>query len=195
MKKFQNCVVWIVSVTTFGSGLINLYSVMGPGLPERMQVLRQLFPMEFLHLARFLTLLIGFALVISSLHLRRRKTRAFRIVFLLACLSVAFHLTKGLDYAEAGFSMGLVVLLILSRRSFDRPVVYRFSTLPQERAKAEAIVRRHSTTTQDFFKIWPDKSFFFSDSGNSFLAYRVSNSFAVVLGDPVGPPEELRDII
>jgi len=195
MKKFQNCVVWVVSVTTFGSGLINLYSVMSPRLPERMHVLRQLFPMEFLHLARFLTLLIGFALVICSLQVRRRKTRAFRIVCLLACLSVAFHLTKGLDYAEAGFSMGLLVLLILSRRSFDRPVVYRFCTLPQERAKAEAIVRRHSTTTQDFFKIWPDKSFFFSDSGNSFLAYRVSNSFAVVLGDPVGPPEELREII
>ena len=195
MKKFQNCVVWVVSVTTFGSGLINLYSVMSPGLPERMHVLRQLFPMEFLHLARFLTLLIGFALVICSLQVRRRKTRAFRIVCLLACLSVAFHLTKGLDYAEAGFSMALLVLLILSRKSFDRPVVYRFSTLPQERAKAEAIVRRHSTTTQDFFKIWPDKSFFFSDSGHSFLAYRVSNSFAVVLGDPVGPPEELREII
>ena len=289
MKRFQNCVVWAVSVTTFGSGLINLYSVMSPGLPERIQVLRRLFPMEFLHLARFLTLLIGFALVISSLHLRRRKTRAFRVVFLLACLSVAFHLTKGLDYAEAGFSLGLLMLLILSRRSFDvasrsiptlraaatqtamaagaalvygtggfwllesrhfgvtstpgeaarraiqillflpgqaltprssyahwfvdslylvsaafpvymlfsifRPVVYRFSTLPLERAKAEAIVRRHSTTTQDFFKIWPDKSFFFSDSGDSFLAYRVSNSFAVVLGDPVGPPEELCEII
>src|SRR6185295_8225417 len=48
---------------------------------------------------------------------------------------------------------------------------------------------------QDFFKIWPDKSFFFSASGRSFVAFSVGNNFAVVLGDPAGPPEEFPALI
>jgi phosphatidylglycerol lysyltransferase len=73
-----------------------------------------------------------------------------------------------------------------------RPVLYRFRTLPHERLEAEALVRRHGRSAQDFFKTWPDKSLFFSDSRRCFLAYRVGHSFAIALGDPVGPEEEIE---
>ncbi|MGZ5469921.1 MAG: hypothetical protein ACXWG5_12280, partial [Candidatus Aminicenantales bacterium] len=59
------------------------------------------FPLEFLHISRFLSLLTGFALAVSSLNIFKRKKRAFALVMLLAGLSVVFHLTKGLDYEEA----------------------------------------------------------------------------------------------
>jgi len=83
-----------------------------------MAVLTDVFPLEFLHISRFLSLLTGFALAVSSLNIFKRKKRAFGLVMLLAGLSVVFHLTKGLDYEEAASSLVLMAVLFLSRKSF-----------------------------------------------------------------------------
>jgi phosphatidylglycerol lysyltransferase len=280
--------VWIAFLATLGSGLIDIYSVLGPALPGRHSLLREIFPLEFLHLSRSLTLLIGFALVISSINILKRKKRAFRFVLVLSLVSVVFHLTKGLDYEEALFSLVLAVILLVSRKDFKvrssipewrgailrlavavivatgygilgfylldkrdfgidftlvdsirhtfaflslagdphlvshtryarwfldslslisiaavvyslyaifRPVVYRFRTLPHEREEAAAILKLHGRSSLELFKIWPDKSYFFSASRRSFLAYRVAANFALVLADPVGPDEEIREFI
>lgn len=285
--------VWMVVLITLGSGLVNIFSVIDPGLPERKALLQELFPIEFLHLhfihlSRFFTLLIGFALVISSINIYKRKKRAFQSVFLLSCLSVVFHLTKGLDYEEALFSLFLLLVLFLTRKSFTvksgipdprwglvrlgiaaivalvygvagfwfldpkefginftfsdsirrtllffsfvgdpqivphtryahwfvnslylmtittivysgfalfRPVVYRFRTLPRERAIATNIALKYARSSLDYFKLWPDKSYFFSPSQRCFLSYRVGGNFAVVLADPVGPEEEIEETV
>jgi phosphatidylglycerol lysyltransferase len=241
------------------------------------------FSLEFVHLSRFLTLVIGFALVISSINIYRRKRRAYYVVAVLASLSAIFHLTKGIDYEEALCSLILLGLLFASRGEFTvrsgpprlrsslvrlalaaviamaygvagfwflerrdfnvdftwqdaatrttrvltlrdpdlvprtrhatwfldslqivtaiailysayslfRPVLYRLHTVPQERARATAILERHGRSSLDCFKLWPDKSLFFSEAGRGFLAYRVAGGFAVVLGDPVGPSEDV----
>lgn len=286
--KARSMGVWMVTLMTLGSGLVNLLSVLNPALPQRRALLREVFPLEFLHLSRFLTLLIGFALVISSLNIYKRKKRAFQVVSPLVFLSVLFHLTKGLDYAEAFLSLVLLIVLLLTRKSFTvkssvpdwlggvirlgiaaavalaygvagfwlldrkefglnftlgdslyrtlrfillagdpqivphtryarwfldslslmtitavgyagfglfRPVIYQLRTLPRERAQAAGIVRRHGRSALDYFKLWPDKSYSFSPSGNGFLAYRVGGNFAVVLGDPVGPEEEIEETV
>ncbi|MBI1956232.1 MAG: hypothetical protein HYS38_07540 [Acidobacteria bacterium] len=49
--------VRLVALVMLGSGLVNLYSLMGRDLPERIRLLREVFPLEFLHFSRFLTLL------------------------------------------------------------------------------------------------------------------------------------------
>lgn len=72
-----------------------------------------------------------------------------------------------------------------------RPVVYRFRVDWAESALARAITERHGRTGQDFFKHWPDKSYFFTSNGRSFVGYRVAGHFALALGDPVGPGTEL----
>ncbi|MDZ7359317.1 MAG: phosphatidylglycerol lysyltransferase domain-containing protein [candidate division KSB1 bacterium] len=109
---------WLVTLVTLGSGAINLYSVIGPNLPERQAILEGFFPLEFLHLSRFLTVLIGFALVISSINIYKRKTRAWWSAVLLASASIVFHFTKGLDYEEATLSLVLLVLLLFARKIF-----------------------------------------------------------------------------
>ncbi len=114
----RNILIWIVTAVTLGSGLVNLFSVIGPSLPNRATYLREFFPLEFLHLSRFVTLLIGFTLIVSSLNIYKRKKRAFQIVLLVSVLSVIFHLTKGLDYEEASFSVVLLVLLLYARKTF-----------------------------------------------------------------------------
>lgn len=286
--KWRPILLWLVTLTTLGSGILNLYSVIGPSLPERKAILEEFFPLEFLHLSRFLTVLIGFALVISSINVYKRKTRAWWSVMLFAVASILFHLTKGLDYEEAALSLVLIAVLIAAKKIFTvkssipdwrwgllrfviavmaafaygvasfwfldprefgmnfhlgdavhrtveflalqgdpqivphthyarwfldslnlitltafgyslfalfRPVLYRFRTVPHEHALAAEIVKKHGRSALDYFKSWPDKSCFFSASQDSFLAYRVGANFAVVLGDPVGPEEEIEPLI
>src|SRR5215218_2928740 len=84
--------VWAVALVTLGSGLVNLLSVIGPGLPGRTVWLLRIFPLAFLHLSRFVILVAGLALVVSSVNVHRRKKRAFNVVLALACVSVIFHL-------------------------------------------------------------------------------------------------------
>lgn len=278
----------MVALVTLGSGLLNLYSVIGPGLPERRELLQEIFPLAVLNLSRFLTLLIGFALVVSSTNIFRRKKRACHSVLLLAGLSVLFHLAKGVDYQEAFFSLLLIVLLLATRSSFTvesstpdlrsglirwaiaaalaisygvwglwlleprhfgidftfgdslrrtllllslvgdpdlhpltryaewfedslylmtataigyslfalfRPVIYRYRTHPHEIELATRVVNQYGRSSQDYFKLWPDKSLFFSPSHSCFLAYSVGGNFAVALADPVGPEQEIEDIV
>lgn len=45
----------------------------------------------------------------------------------------------------------------------------------------------HGRSGQDFLKRASDKSYFFSSTGQSYISYRVAKSFALALGDPVGP--------
>lgn len=280
--------VLLVALATFCSGIVNLYSVLGPAMPHRLHALRALFPLEFIHVARFVTLLIGFALVISAINIYKRKRRAYLFVLYISFLSIVFHLTKGLDYEEAIVTLVLLALLyaarskftvkssapdmeaglvriaaamllalaygvagfwLLDRREFGidfrigdairetfkylsiagdpdlvphtryarwfldslfvmtgaaimyalyalfRPALYRLRTRPQERALARAIVEKHGRSSLDFFKFWPDKSFYFSPSRRSFVAYRVGNHFALALADPVGPEEEIEGVI
>ncbi|MBA3713118.1 MAG: bifunctional lysylphosphatidylglycerol flippase/synthetase MprF [Pyrinomonadaceae bacterium] len=284
----RKALVWFVAFTTLGSGLVNIYSVIGDNLPERSAVLEKFFPLEFLQLSRSLVLVIGFALVISSVNIYKRKRRAFWVVAALACLSILFHLTKGIDYEEASLSLALLGVLFVARRSFTvrsslpdlrlaavrafiaalvvtaygvagfwlldemefginfhigdafrrtvavmslvgnprlapqtryaawfadslymltftaiayaglalfRPVIYRFRTLPQERARAAKILEAHGRSSLDYFKLWSDKSYYFSASGNSFLAYAVGNSYAMALADPVGVEEEIEPLV
>lgn len=280
--------VLLTALLTLGSGVVNIASVIGPALPGRLDLVRHIFPLEFAHLSRFVTLSAGFFLVIASLNIYRRKRRAYYLVAALALVSVLFHLTKGLDYEEATVSIVLLAVLAVSRHHFTvksnvpsvrlgflrlvialamvgaygvagfwylephefginfhigqavhetllflaffgddslvphthyarwflhslyffsvlgliygfaaifRPVRYRFLTLPHEREQAAGILQRYGRHSLDYFKAWPDKSYFFSDSGESFLAYRVGTGFAVVLGDPVGAENELPGVI
>jgi phosphatidylglycerol lysyltransferase len=277
-----------LSFVVLGSGVINLYSVAGRALPERAAIIREIFPLAFVHLSRFFAMLIGFALVVLSINIFKRKKRAFQITLLLSILSVFFYLIKGLDYEEATLSVLLIILLLLSRKTFTvrsstpsigwgfirlgfgfvaalvygavgfwildsrefginftigesikqtvafltlmgdpeivprtrharwfldslnvmtatamahaffavfRPVVYRFRTYPLERKLAEEITARYGRTSLDFFKYWPDKTYFFSASRQCYIAFRVGGGYAVVLGDPVGPEAEIEPTI
>jgi phosphatidylglycerol lysyltransferase len=286
--KFQKIKNFNLASVVLCSGLVNLYSASGRALPERAKIIHEIFPLVFIHLSRFFAMLTGFALVILSINIYKRKKRAFQITLVLSFLSIFFYLTKGLDYEEATLSVVLILLLLLSRKSFTvgssipsikwgfirlgvaftaalaygiagfwfldtrefginfaigesikqtllslslmsdpdivpktrhamwfldslnlmtltamayslfavfRPVVYRFRTHPHELKLAEEITVRHGRTALDFFKYWPDKTFFFSESRQTYIAYRVAAGCAVTLGDPVGLEEEIEPII
>ena len=78
--------------------------------------------------------------------------------------------------------------------SLFRPVTYRFVTLPHERHSVQEIVVRYGCSSYDFFKLRDDKSYFFSKTKQSFIAYKSLMGVAISLGDPVGPNEEIEDV-
>jgi phosphatidylglycerol lysyltransferase len=271
-----------LAAITLCSGILNLISVIGGVSQPRMLV--AVFPLEFSRLSRTLTILIGFALIISSFNIYKRKKRALAIVLALSSSSTIFHLTRELNYQEAMLSSALFLLLLFTRNTFTvksstpdfrsgllrllvsavvavsygitgfwllderhfdmnfriedavaatlrclslagdqrllphtqyghwfldslflitltagvysgfalfRPMLYRFRIVPRERAIARQIVQRYARTPLDLFKLWPDKSYFFSPSQRCVVAYRVADNIAIALGDPVGPDAEI----
>jgi phosphatidylglycerol lysyltransferase len=251
---FHLMMVKAIAIITFGSGLLNLFSVAGRHLPQRLITLEKVFPLEFIHLSKFLVMLIGFALVISSLNIFKRKKRAYQSVLALSGASIFFHLTRSLNFEEATISLLLIGLLLYARKSFTvkssiqtiplaflrailglfiallygaggfwlieqrhfginfhwndafaeslrfltlagdpslepltrhahwfinslyvmsitaiayafysiyRPMIYRYRIHPREQIFAREIIGQNGRSAMDFFKVWPDKSFYF----------------------------------
>jgi phosphatidylglycerol lysyltransferase len=90
--------------------------------------------------------------------------------------------------------LGLLTALFAAYSLF-RSVVYRIVSLPAERAKARRIVEEWGKSPYDYFKVWRDKALFFSDSDRSFISYRSVMGTAVCLGDPVGPEDDVEEIL
>ena len=277
-----SCIAAFLAAVTLGSGILNLIAVVGGASQPKLLVMA--FPVEFSRLSRTLTILVGFALIVSSLNIWKRKKRAWAVVLALTSFSTIFHLTKELNYGEAALSFILLLLLLLARDLFPvkssrpdlrsgllrllvsavvaisygiagfwlldeqhfamnfhigdaiaatlrflslsgdphlvprteygrwfldslylitltasvysgfalfRPMLYRFRAVPRELALARDIVQQYARTPLDLFKLWPDKSYFFSPSKRSVIAYRVAGNIAIALGDPVGPEAEI----
>jgi phosphatidylglycerol lysyltransferase len=50
------------------------------------------------------------------------------------------------------------------------------------------LIKTHSGSSEDFFKLWPhDKAYFFNPERSAGLAYRVTRGVALCVADPVGP--------
>lgn len=87
------------------------------------------------------------------------------------------------------------VALIFSLAALLRPSsVLSSSNKQDEMQRVEYIVRR-STSSNANLAFLGDKSFLLSEKGNAFLMYGVSGRSWVVMGDPVGPMDEWKELI
>lgn len=64
-----------------------------------------------------------------------------------------------------------------------------------DRERAAELVQEHGRDSLSYFALRRDKTYFFSPSGHSFLAYRVIGGTALVAGDPIGETAERHDLI
>jgi lysyl-tRNA synthetase class 2 len=76
-----------------------------------------------------------------------------------------------------------------------RPWTERVRDDASARRAVRAIVERHGRDSLAFFALRRDKSYFFSPTRRSFLAYRVVAGSALVSGDPVGEETELASLL
>lgn len=98
-------------------------------------------------------------------------------------------------FADSIYLVGGITLLY-SLLMLLRPILLRGEPASQEqRQKARAIVEKHAHSSLASFTLLNDKSYFFSPSGNGFIAYVAKGRGAIALGDPIGPCGEAADLI
>lgn len=102
-------IAWAVALV----GAIAVVSAFYPPALERAQFLRELIPLDILHLSRTLTLIFGFFLIVLSRGLAKRKKRAWTLSLLTLGATMIFHLVKGLDVEE--FVLTAAAALVLGR--------------------------------------------------------------------------------
>lgn len=79
--------------------------------------------------------------------------------------------------------------------SIFRPVAAVLIPNTDERNKVISLVHKYGNNTISYFALSEEKSYFFSTSGNSVITYVLEGSTAVVAGDPIGPDEEMFDVL
>jgi phosphatidylglycerol lysyltransferase len=119
--------------------------------------------------------------------------RTLREFLLVGNSDLTPHTRQARWFLDSLRILGLVAG-ITGAYSLFHPLVYRYRTLPQERSLARQILDRHGRSPLDYFKLWPDKSYFFSDDERCVIAYCVAVNVAICLGDPVGPEDELEAV-
>lgn len=119
---------------------------------------------------------------------------SIRLVLFIGDESMVPHTPHAAWFLDSLFWMSAAAFLYSGFVLF-RPVVYRFRVNTTETALARSIAQQYGRSGQDFFKHWPDKSYFFSSNRQCFLGYRVAGHYALALGDPVGPESELESTV
>jgi lysyl-tRNA synthetase, class II len=76
-----------------------------------------------------------------------------------------------------------------------RPLTHAVAQTVGERRVARALVDAYGHDSLSFFALRRDKSYFFSPSRESFLAYRVVAGTALISGDPVGDEREFDALL
>lgn len=76
-----------------------------------------------------------------------------------------------------------------------RPVLLRVGGTDEERERASNSIKQYGHSSLAHFCLLPDKSYYFSPSGKTVIAYVPKGRGAIALGDPIGAPEDLKDAI
>lgn len=98
--------------------------------------------------------------------------------------------TRYADWFLDSFRIVGTVSLLLAIYALARPVVWRRSVHPRDLAAARRLIERYGTSPLDFFKFGADKLIFFSSTRKGLVSFRVANSVALALGDPVASDEQ-----
>ncbi|WP_144112306.1 bifunctional lysylphosphatidylglycerol flippase/synthetase MprF [Paraburkholderia sp. BCC1886] len=109
-----------LSLVTFVIGGMLVISSATPAFSQRIQILRDMLPLWVLESSQMLCSVLGVLLLFVARGLLRRLDAAWWMTLLLALTSLALSLAKGLAFVEAGVLATLIVLLLSTRRSFNR---------------------------------------------------------------------------
>lgn len=78
-----------------------------------------------------------------------------------------------------------VTAIVLLFYAFIKPYFFEREIDESEHERARLLLDKYGHSPVDYFKIYPDKLFFFSQRQEGFIAYRAANNFAIVLEEPV----------
>ena len=87
------------------------------------------------------------------------------------------------------FEFWLTLLLAIPVFIF-RPLLPQVENPEWAKAKARQLIQEYGKSSLDYFKIYADKKLFFPKNEQSFLAYKNTSRYALVLDNPVAPNEQ-----
>ncbi len=112
------CVQVMAALMAF-MGMISFGSSILPGFADRLKALEQISPLHVANGSRLTTALEGFALLILSVNLWRRKQVAWLLTLATLISSALNHLLTGLQFEKAGIVSLLGIGLFALRRQFQ----------------------------------------------------------------------------
>lgn len=99
-------------------------------------------------------------------------------------------------FAASINGVGLIIAFALLRALFQPFSIGSLSSTVRQRQRAQRIIEQTSSSSEDYFKLWPyDKNYFFSASNESFIAYKAAKRTLIILGDPCGKQDEFTDLV
>lgn len=114
----EETLVHVVALLTALMGAINFLSALTPSMQYRLRLLEQYSPFTITRGGHLTSALAGFALLLLSVSLWRRKQVAWMMTLVILIISIFAHLLKGLDFEEATLAILLAGLLIFLRDYF-----------------------------------------------------------------------------
>ena len=76
-----------------------------------------------------------------------------------------------------------------------KPFLKVESSNESARERAKFLLSQYGNSSVDYFKIYRDKLFFFSDIHDAFVSYRIANGFAIVLEEPVCAEDNKMEVL
>ena len=89
-----------------------------------------------------------------------------------------------------GFLTWSFLLFTIIRPHFNKTFVSE-----SQKEKAKFLLNQFGNSSNDYFKTYRDKLYFFSDRRDAFIAYRIAGGFAIVLEEPVCAEENKIDVL
>jgi phosphatidylglycerol lysyltransferase len=105
---------------TFVVGSMLIVSSATPAFAHRLAILRQLVPLWALESSQLVSGVLGVLLLFVARGLLRRLDAAWWLTVALTGISLVLSVIKGLAFVEAGVLATLLVLLLCTRRDFNR---------------------------------------------------------------------------
>src|SRR4030095_15619366 len=94
-------------------------------------------------------------------------------------------LLRSLGFITWGF-----LLFTLIKPHFNRQTIHE-----SYKEKAKFLLNEFGNSCTDYFKLYKDKLYFFSDVHDAFIAYKIAGSFAIVLEEPVCSEENKIEVL
>lgn len=100
--------------------------------------------------------------------------------------------TRGAVWFEESITFVGVSALVFIFANLFAPVLYLGKASKEDRDWVRKLILRYGENSVDYFALLPDKSFFFSSSRKSVIAYKVASGTAVALSGPIGVSEDRK---
>ncbi len=120
-------------------------------------------------------------------------SNAGRLLFVLPRSTISPATRHGEWFVDSVRVLAVVVFLIAAWHLLH-PVIDRALPGRAERRRVESLLQGYATSSIAYFQLLDDKSYFFAESGDAFIGYKVVGSTAVALGEPIGEPSSCKEV-